>query len=122
MACRAYLDFYDAGPAGAPLTKDDLLGSHGDPAADVPEAVEPLGRSVDDTILDEPGHQGNVPHGPLTAGMRGHMAERRPDGTTPVGALRAELAAADRGEHGPDGRVLGHDAFVRTGSRRAAPV
>lgn len=122
MACRAYLKLYDAGPAGAPLTKDDLLGSRDDPAADFPMALEVLARFVDDTILDEPGHQGGVPHYALTTGMRSRLEERRDDGATLVEALRAELAAVDRGEGRPDELIRQHEAMVRTGAREAGPI
>ena len=122
MACRAYLKLYDAGPAGAPLTKDDLLGPRDDPAADFPAALEVLARFVDDTILDEPGHQGGVPHYALTAGMRSRLEERQDDGAALVEALRADLAAVDRGEGRPDELVRQHEALVRTGSREAGPI
>lgn len=122
MACRAYLKLHDAGPAGAPLTKDDLLGPRDDPAADFAVAVELLGRFVDDTILDEPGHRDGVPHYALTAGMRDRMAARQDDGATLAETIRAGLAAADRGAAEPDGAFSRCEILVRTGRPEGEPV
>lgn len=105
MACRIYLKLHGAGPAGAPVTKDDALGPGDDPEADFPVAVEVVARFMDDTILDEPGHAGGVPHYALTAGMRARMDE----GDT-LGRLRAALGAA-----GSDDDAVRMESTVRTG-------
>lgn len=122
MACRVYLKLFDAGPAGAPITKDDLLGPSGDGEADLDDAMAVLGRFVDDTVLDEPGHAGGVPHYALTASMRDRM-------TDPIGArqaladqLRADIAKADRGEDVPAGNWIEAEALIRTGQFHAAPL
>ena len=112
MACRIYLKLYEAGPAGAPVTVDDALGPDGDPDADFPVAVEVVARFVDDSILDEPGHAGGVPHYALTAGMR----ERMGNGTAE--RLRAALAADDPAEEPWTAREGG----IRTGRADARPL
>lgn len=115
MGCRAYLRLHDAGPAGAPLRKDDLMGPRDDPAAEFPLAVEVLARFVDDTILDEPGHRDGEPHYALTTGMRDRMAAS-------AEALRADLRACDAGEPVPEDRFRRAEAFIRTGREDASPL
>ena len=110
MACRIYLKLHEAGPAGAPITKDDALGPGDDPEADFPVAVEVVARFMDDTILDEPGHAGGVPHYALTEGMR-----RRMDEDDAVGRMRAAVAEGGRAED-----AVALEAVVRTG-RADAP-
>lgn len=122
MACRAYLKLHDAGPAGAPLNKDDLLGPRDDPAADFAVAVELLGRFVDDTILDEPGHRDGVPHYALTAGMRDRMSARQDGGTTLAETIRAGLAAVDGGAAAEGGAFPRWESLVRTGRAEGDPV
>lgn len=122
MACRVYLKLYDAGPAGAPVTKDDALGPRDDPDAGLEAALAVISRFMDDTILDEPGHAGGVPHYALTAGMRGRMQEA--DGGRPplVDRLRSDLAKADRGEDAPGAGWAEAEAMIRTGQAGAAPL
>ena len=105
MACRVYLKLHEAGPAGAPITKDDALGPDADADADFPVAVEVVARFMDDTILDEPGHAGGVPHYALTAGMR-----RRMDEGDTLARLRAALTGG-----AATARVPELEATIRTG-------
>ena len=122
MACRIYLKLYDAGPASAPVTKDDALGPRDDPDASLEAALAVISRFMDDTILDEPGHQGGVPHYALTAGMRDRMAEAMGARQPLVDHLRADLAKADRGEDVRGGDWIEAEALIRTGQFRATPL
>ncbi len=122
MACRIYLNLYDAGPEGAPVLKENAIGPRGDADADLDAAMAVLGRFVDDTVLDEPGHKDGVPHYALTAAMRDRMADpigaRRPL----VDQVRADLAKADGGGDVPDGNWIEAEALIRTGQFQAAPL
>jgi hypothetical protein len=122
MACRVYLKLYDAGPRGAPVITDDTLGPRDNPSADFAVAVEVVARFVDDTILDEPGHDGGVPHYALTAGMHGRMAESSNAGQPLADQIRADLARADRGEDVPHETWLNAEQMIRTGQRGGDPL
>ena len=118
MACRIYLKLYDAGPAGAPITKDDTMGPHGHSDADLDDAMVVISRFIDDTILDEPGHQDGVPHYALTAGMRDRMADAIGARQPLVDQVRADLSKADISA----GNWIEAEALIRTGQFRAEPL
>ena len=122
MACRIYLKLYDAGAEGAPILKEDTCGPRDDAGADFAIAVEVIGRFMDDTILDEPGHQGGMPHYALTAPMRGRMAEPRGADQPLADRLRADVAKADRGEDVPGENWLDSEIRIRTGQADGEPL
>ena len=122
MACRIYLKLYDAGLAGTKVVTADAIGPRDSDSADFPVAVELLRPLVDDTILDEVGHQGGEPHYALTPIMRERMDSRLGNPNPLVELARADLAAFDQGEDVPAGNFLFYEHMIRTGNTDGADL
>ena len=116
MACRLYIELYDAGEVGTAVAVATALGDHRSDKDDWQQGSFVVAALFQAKHFDDAGSRGDVHLFALQPDMRQHLAAEVRSGMSLADRLRELLAQAERGEDVSPGTFLRLEHRCRWGS------